>query len=123
MLFDIGFIFGLNNCFTGVDIVNHLVKPDFNETLSRFVHRDTVDLVLLVAYSERDMLSYSSYCMAMSSIAVAVRYVTKSGSFEGVFFLLSLKDNEHCDEITQCSEALYQKMKRYPAYSDAAMED
>ena len=84
--------------------------------------RSSVDFIVCFAYSEHDLNSYSSYCLAISAMACAVRYRTQSDSFDGVFLLLSLTETPvHC-KVAKFSEVLFQKLKRFPFYVADARE-
>ena len=74
---------------------------------------DSVSFIICFAYSEEDLLSYSSYCIAISSVAVAIRYRTDSDSFDGAFAVLSLVDMDLSYKIRECSEALYLKLGKF----------
>ncbi len=97
-------------------MVEELVQGQyFQETFQSMIPRDSVNFIICFAYNEHDLLVYSSKCITISSIAVAVRYKTRSDSFFGVFLLLSLSDVEMVD-IVKCSETLYQKLRRFQHY-------
>jgi hypothetical protein len=99
-----------------MDIMKHLSLPAFNEIISHMISIDSVNFITCFAYSDYDLLSYSSYCIAISSIAADMRHNTKSDSFYGVFFLLSITETAMGD-IAECSELIYQKLKAFPHYS------
>ena len=106
-----------------MDIIDKIEQDQgFNEALHQILPRDSIDFIVCFAYCEQDLFAYSSYCISISSIAAAVRYKTKSDSFHGVFFLLSLSDSALIDKITECAELLYQKLKRFQHYLDDARE-
>lgn len=96
-----------------IDIVHHGIAPVFRETLSNMGSLEQVKFIMCFAYDNQDLLPYSSYCIAISSVAVAVRYRATSDSFEGVFGLLSFVKPDEMMEIRKCSEALYQKLGIY----------
>lgn len=95
-----------------MDIIDQITLPSVHETLCHMVQMDLATFIVRFVYTEQDMLSYSSYCIAISSIASAMR--GDSDSFSGVFFLLSLTEVALGDDITKCSELLYEKLKRFP---------
>lgn len=95
-----------------MDILDQITLPAFHETLGHMVPMDSVNFLVCFAYSELDLLTYSSYCVAISSIAVAMR--GESDSFDGVFLLLSLTDIALGDDITKCTELLYEKLQKFP---------
>ena len=95
----------------------------FHESFLQMIPRDSVDFIICFAYKEYDLLSYSSHCIALSSIAAAVRYSTRSDSFFGVFFLMSLSENINSQlDIVKCSEIIYQKLKKFNYYLVDFME-
>jgi len=83
--------------------------------------KKSVDFIICFAYSEPDLQPYSSYCLSISAIANAVRYFTKSDSFYGVFFLLSLTNSEMTG-VTECSDILYEKLKQFKRFQDNASD-
>lgn len=99
-----------------MDIMTHLSLPAFNEIISHMISIDSVNFIICFAYSDYDLLPYSSYCIAISSIAADMRHSTKSDSFYGVFFLLNMAEDVY-DDIAECSELIYQKLKAFPHYS------
>ena len=103
-----------NTNFTAIDILDRTEAYKHFQMLA-MVEKGPVDFIVCFCYNEIDMLCYSSHCLAISALATAVRYKTRSDSFDGIFFLLSTMENME-DEIASCSEAMYQKMKSFPYF-------
>ena len=101
--------------FTALNLVEKLVQSQyFQETFQCMIPKDSVNFIICFAYNEYDLNPYSSHCIALSCIAAAVRYKTRSDSFFGVFYLMSL--SETTVDIVKCSEIIYQKLRMFPYY-------
>ena len=105
--------------FTAIDILDRTDTYKHLQSLS-MVAEGPVKFIICFCYNEPDMLPYSSHCLAISALATAVRYKTRSASFDGIFCLLSVMDDME-DAVSSCAEAMYSKMRMFPHFlADAA---
>jgi hypothetical protein len=82
------------------------------------LNKNIVNLIICYAYKERDLLVYSSHCITISAIATEIRYRRHLDSFSEIFSMIS-SDTMKAG-VSECAEALYQKMKTIPYFSEQA---